>query len=217
MGGASRKNFDIFRKLCGDDTLKNVTIVTTMWGEVDSAKGTAREERLKTDEKFFKPAIDNDALLVRHDGTSDTARTIIRDVVQRNSAKPLCVQRELVTEGKKITETSAGKELYESLVEQIKDKDKLLKEAEQNLGICLKELEDERRKAQVQAEMAERVYAEELARLADELERVKKPRGRFRYFTKNSPLGYLARAVRGIFTEVIAPIIVQEVLQANNG
>lgn len=31
MGGASKHILEIFRKLCGDDCLENVTHVTTMW------------------------------------------------------------------------------------------------------------------------------------------------------------------------------------------
>ena len=227
VGGAARKNFDMFRKLCGDDTLKNVTIVTTMWGEVDSAKGAAREGQLRADEKFFKLAIDNDAQLVRHDNTLDMARAIIWDVVQRNSAAPLCVQKELVTEGKNIIETSAGKELDEVLVKQIQDQEKLLEDTVLTLGMCLQELEDERKKKEkAERERANLVqgYAEELARLnrmINELRRAREHRGRFarRFsrFAKKSPLGYLARAVRSIFTEVVAPVMVQDLLQPNDG
>ena len=49
MGGISSRTFRMFHKLlCGDDTLKNVVIVTTMWDEVvDQAKGEMREAELK--------------------------------------------------------------------------------------------------------------------------------------------------------------------------
>ena len=32
--GITRRNFEIFRGLCGDETLKNVILVINMWGEV---------------------------------------------------------------------------------------------------------------------------------------------------------------------------------------
>ncbi|KAJ3556344.1 hypothetical protein NM688_g2081 [Phlebia brevispora] len=34
MSGISRRNFGMIRSLCGDNTLKNVIIVTNMWGEI---------------------------------------------------------------------------------------------------------------------------------------------------------------------------------------
>ncbi|THH15941.1 hypothetical protein EUX98_g9380, partial [Antrodiella citrinella] len=34
MGGVAKKNFRLFRKLCGDETLRSVIIATTMWQDV---------------------------------------------------------------------------------------------------------------------------------------------------------------------------------------
>jgi hypothetical protein len=46
MSGISMRNFDMLRKLCGDDTLKNMVIVANWWGEVDREVGEAREAEL---------------------------------------------------------------------------------------------------------------------------------------------------------------------------
>lgn len=46
MTNVSRRNFRIFRKLCGDETLKNVTIVRNMWSEVTLERGAERECQL---------------------------------------------------------------------------------------------------------------------------------------------------------------------------
>src|ERR1700721_3748819 len=63
MGGISKRNFRLFRELCGDSTLKNVAIVTNMWNEVSLDVATAREQELANEDAFFKPAIEKQAQL----------------------------------------------------------------------------------------------------------------------------------------------------------
>ena len=114
MGGISRRNFSMFRNLCGDETLGNVVIVTNMWGEVSPEKGAARELELRTDGILFKPVVDKGALMLRHDRTLASAHAILRHIVD-NRPKALRIQRELVDEGKDITQTAAGVELDREL------------------------------------------------------------------------------------------------------
>ena len=104
----------MFRKLCGDETLRNVVIVTNMWGEVTLEKGAARELELRTDDVLFKPVIDKGAVMVRHDNTLGSAQAIMRQLVD-NKPRALRIQRELVDEGKDITQTAAGEELNREL------------------------------------------------------------------------------------------------------
>lgn len=119
MTGTSKKNFDMFRKLCGDDALKNTLIVTNMWGEVDHKAGKAREAKLAKADLFFKPVLDRKARMVRHENTVASAEKIIR-LVANNRPLPLRIQEELVKERKTILETSAGEELSRELNVQIK-------------------------------------------------------------------------------------------------
>jgi len=65
MGGISTRNFNMFRKLCGDSTLQNVVIITNMWGEVDPQVGGAREAELVREDIFFKPVLDKGAQIAR--------------------------------------------------------------------------------------------------------------------------------------------------------
>lgn len=108
----------MFRKLCGDDTLKNVLIVTTMWSLVNHDVGEAREHELKTDERFFKPVLDKGATMVRHDNTRQTAHAILRRVL-RNHPLPLDIQHEMVDQGKDISETAAAAEIDRQLTELV--------------------------------------------------------------------------------------------------
>ncbi|KZP08953.1 hypothetical protein FIBSPDRAFT_839749 [Athelia psychrophila] len=108
MGGTAMHNFNIFRTLCGDGSLKNVAIVTNFWSEVTPAEGAEREKLLQA--VFFKPALDKQAKLLRHDGTRASASTIIA-AVTGNAPIALDIQTELVDANKSILETAVGTEL----------------------------------------------------------------------------------------------------------
>ena len=123
----------MFRKLCGDDTLKNVVIVTNMWGEVTPERGAARELELQTDDMFFKPAMDKGAQMVRHMNTKATAEAVLLRVIH-NKPLALQIQKELVDEGRDITETAAGEELNREL-------NKLAEQHREQLHTLQKEME----------------------------------------------------------------------------
>ncbi|EKM58588.1 uncharacterized protein PHACADRAFT_90161, partial [Phanerochaete carnosa HHB-10118-sp] len=114
MGGISRRNLNMFRKLCGDEALGNVVVVTNMWGEVTSERGAAREHQLRTDERLFAPVLQGGATMLRHDNTYESAQAILAHLVG-NRPRALRIQRELVDEGRDIAETAAGAELGSEL------------------------------------------------------------------------------------------------------
>ncbi|KAK7682607.1 hypothetical protein QCA50_014407 [Cerrena zonata] len=182
MGGTSRRNFKMFRKLCGDDTLKNVLIVTTMWGIVETSIGEAREKELATNELLFKPALDKGAAMVRHDNTPVRAQEILR-IIMKNHPAPLRIQRELVDEGKTITETAAGEELgreFAALVKKHKEemqqvRDEMKEALAQRDFETKKELEECERKLQAERARAER----EMARLQAEYKEEKRQMGEY--------------------------------------
>jgi hypothetical protein len=117
MGGISQRNFNMFYELCGNSTLKNVAIVTNMWGEVSQAIGEARERELATEEMFFGSAIGNGAVLLRHNKTVQSAQAILRHVVH-NRPLALRIQQEIVDERKDLEDTGAGEVLYRDLKAQ---------------------------------------------------------------------------------------------------
>ena len=116
VGGVARRNFSMFRKLCGDENLRNVAIVTNMWGDVDFSRAEAREMQLRTDPDLFQPAVELGATLLRHQNTVESARAIISHFSD-NYPITLCIQRELVDECLDISETSAGQELDRELID----------------------------------------------------------------------------------------------------
>lgn len=114
MSGLSTRNFRMLRHLCGEKTLKNLAIVTNMWGEVPAAVGEAREAELASQDLFFKPALDKGATLLRHINTLDSAMNVLRYIIG-NTPLPLQIQSEMVDSGMALSETAAGGELRAEL------------------------------------------------------------------------------------------------------
>ncbi len=137
VGGVSRRNFSMFRKLCGDETLKNVVIVTNMWGEVTLERGAARELELATDDLLFKPVLSNGARMVRHSNIVSSAEAVLLYLIH-NRPRALQIQQELVDDGKDISETAAGQELARELVELEKKHREQLAEVQKELKEAMK-------------------------------------------------------------------------------
>ena len=121
MDWMSMINFKMFRKLCGDTTLRNAVIVTNMWGQVDLQVGIAREVELMREDTFFKPVVVRGTRIIRHWNSSISARHIIHRV-RNNHPLPLLIQKELVDEHKNIYETSASEELALEINAQIRER-----------------------------------------------------------------------------------------------
>ncbi|KAF9465616.1 P-loop containing nucleoside triphosphate hydrolase protein [Collybia nuda] len=161
MGGISTRNFRMFRQLCGESTLKNVVIVTNMWGQVSPSVGEARERELATEDMFFKPVLDKGAQLVRHDNTFGSAQVILQLIVP-NKPEALRIQRELVDEHMDISQTAAAEELNRELMEQARRHRAELKGLEEEMKIAIKQQDEETRKE----------LEEEYRKLHKEMERV---------------------------------------------
>ncbi|KAL0057737.1 hypothetical protein AAF712_015612 [Marasmius tenuissimus] len=101
MGGMSVDNFRMFRKLCGEATLRSVVIVTNGWEEVPKENGEARERELGC--TLFKPALDEGAQLARHHNTYESAVAIMGSL---NNSPPLQARTGTVGEGKQLDATA---------------------------------------------------------------------------------------------------------------
>ncbi|KAF7789639.1 hypothetical protein EIP86_000585 [Pleurotus ostreatoroseus] len=154
VGGIAKRNFNMFRKLCGDETLQNVVIVTNMWGEVTPERGAAREQELRTDEVLFKPVIDKGAQMLRHENTLQSAHAILWHLIN-NRPQALRIQRELVDEGKDITQTAAGEELDRELAELARKHAEQLAEIQKEMeeALAAKDMETKRELEEVRKEL----------------------------------------------------------------
>ena len=173
--GISGRNFRMFRELCGESTLKNVVLVTNMWGDVSSEIGEAREDELSS--KFFKPVLDKHARMVRHHNTTQSSHDIIRKIMT-NHPEVLQIQRELVDEDKDIVDTAAGEAVNQELSEQIKRHRVELEKLQQEMAQALmkkddetrQELDEERRKLQEMIEKTQKDSEEMAEKYAAEKE-----------------------------------------------
>ena len=117
----------MFRELCGDRTLKNVVLVTNMWGRVTPSLGVGREKQLQS--KHFKSAIDKGARLLRYDDTPESAQEILRTILH-NEPEVLKIQQELVEEHKEMGQTGAGAELSKEMRKMMESRTKEIKQLE---------------------------------------------------------------------------------------
>ena len=117
MGGISRRNFGMFRSLCGEKTMQNVLIVTNMWGEVPDSVGATREAELKTSPALFKPVIDQGARMVRHHNTLCSAQDALQHLVS-NTPVAIQIQAEIVEQHKGVEHTAASAVLETEEIER---------------------------------------------------------------------------------------------------
>jgi len=156
----------MFRELCGEKTLRNVILVTNKWGQVTPKQGADREQQLK--DNYFKAAIEKGAQPCRHRNTSESARKILRKILE-NKPLTLKIQRELIDERKDIGQTGAGAELNREIREAVEKYQRDIRELEERMRKTIEmdeesreEMEEEKRK--MQEEM------EKLRRDSDEME-----------------------------------------------
>ena len=235
FGGIAGRNFDMFRKLCGDTALKNVVLVTNMWGEVSRDIGEAREGELSSE--FFKSALHKGAKMVRHHNTIESAHKIIR-MIAENPPVVLRIQRELVDERRDIVNTAAGQAINRELNDQIQRNQAELKEVQEEMAQALRErdeetareLEEEKRRLQERMEELAKDSGGMGANYAAEKERVeakvkeveqeaKRERERSEAEGKRHPADRTRRLLGGTNVCVVdrKTMVEQEMLQARSG
>ena len=156
FSGIAGRNFKIFRELCGETSLKNIVLVTNMWGEVKHDVGEARERELAS--IFLKPALDKGAQMIPHYNTEQSAHDVIRHIMN-NHPVVLQIQRELVDEQKDVTNTAAGEAVNTELTEEIKRHEAELNAVREEMMRTLEE----------KHERARQMLKEETRRLEDEM------------------------------------------------
>jgi hypothetical protein len=168
VGGISRRNFKMFRELCGDSSLKNVVILTNMWGEVSLQVGEAREAELAREDKFFRPALDKRAQLARHTNTVESAKAILRLLVQKKPVA-LRIQRELVDQHKDISQTAAGEELNRELMLQAQKHREEMRKLQEDMQAAINERDEETRR---ELEEEHRKLRERMAKVQNDSEKL---------------------------------------------
>ncbi|KAF4966909.1 hypothetical protein FSARC_5473 [Fusarium sarcochroum] len=107
IGNTSTRNIKLFRKLCGDDNLGNVVLLTNKWEVCDKNTAERRFQELTFDGKFWKKLIDLGASAHRYHNDSVQAEILVKMVLEKQPTA-LSIQRQLVVERKKFIDTDMG-------------------------------------------------------------------------------------------------------------
>jgi hypothetical protein len=115
MAGAPHRNLRMFAQLCGDQGVKKVILVTTMWDTIKTWTGAQREHDLRRN--YWSAMMEKGALVARFRNTQQTAWKIIDMIIQDSTTEVLLLQEELVDLKLRLNETKAGIMLYSNLQE----------------------------------------------------------------------------------------------------
>ncbi|KAH7138411.1 P-loop containing nucleoside triphosphate hydrolase protein [Dendryphion nanum] len=106
FGGSSVKNLTLFEKLTGQDSMKNVVLLSTKWDGIDQETGEQRDQELKSTPSFWKIMLADGAKALRHNGTKTSAEKVVLALLNR---QPAAVRLQIeLAQGKRISETAAG-------------------------------------------------------------------------------------------------------------
>ncbi|KAF2163636.1 hypothetical protein M409DRAFT_25824 [Zasmidium cellare ATCC 36951] len=125
MYGSSLRNLKMFRDLCGDSPMKNVVLVTNRWEQAralgDFDKAREKEQQLRTSSLFWEPLMKRGAEMLRwEDAQQASAFAVIRKFLTKN-AEVLQIQTEIVEQGKKLIDTTAGTTVNEEVLKKDKE------------------------------------------------------------------------------------------------
>ncbi len=143
--GSALKNLQMFKALCGEASLPNVVLVTTMWNMLGQSadsydSGVRRENELKTNDHFWGLMEKRGSRIVRHDGDAESALSIVSLLVDKKKrCPPLDIQRQMVDEGKPLDETAAGQVVQKELLEALKGRQREIADYQQSMEDALKE------------------------------------------------------------------------------
>ncbi|CAE6423742.1 unnamed protein product [Rhizoctonia solani] len=130
IGGASLRQMNMFKALCGTSAFKNVVYVTNMWSEPPTEDEILREQELRDSDEFFADPLAEGAQMVRHNNTQGSAHNIIRKLL---GGEPVVtrLQRQLVDGKLPLEETGAGRVIGQDL------EDNLLKQKQEMVELMV--------------------------------------------------------------------------------
>lgn len=108
MEGSDMDALRTFQELVGEAAMSNVVLVSTKWGKFrPEERSIAFNREAELRDKFWKGLIGKGAQAVRFDGDTASAQGLVSQLITMDEVT-LALQHELVTEEKKLNETSAG-------------------------------------------------------------------------------------------------------------
>ncbi|KAI1291688.1 hypothetical protein F5Y03DRAFT_403165 [Xylaria venustula] len=143
MQGSALKNIQMFRSLCGDDALRKVVLVTTLWDIENLDIAVKREKELKETTQYWGGMVAKGSQVFRHDNTRHSAFSLIENFIRDSSKVVLGIQKEIVSDRKPLDETEVGKNVKIMLEEQNASLKKDIKNLESELRMALRTKDEE--------------------------------------------------------------------------
>ncbi|KAF2671143.1 hypothetical protein BT63DRAFT_399455 [Microthyrium microscopicum] len=108
--GHSRRYFEMFKKLCGEEAFGNIVLVTTMWDRVrEKDYGEARNRFQEMRDKYWSEMEEMGASIAEFNGEEpSTAQGIIYELYHKEQIV-LRIQRDIHEQGLRLDETTAGR------------------------------------------------------------------------------------------------------------
>ena len=125
----------MFRKLWGDEALKNVVLGTTKWDKVELEVGQDREIQLRRN--FWKEMTQHGSVIMQVHADSASAWEIINHILKNSRVEVLRIHEELLELQKVIPETDAGRTLLytlEDLRKQLLAQERIANMGDRQLG-----------------------------------------------------------------------------------
>ena len=169
MQGSAKKNLMMFKKLCGDNALKNVILITSMWDRVAEKEGAKRERELTQTPEFWGFMISKGSKAYRHNNSIESAKQLLRHFLPDIKLKiTLDLQQEMVDRNMSLDQTGAGRELENEIAKERARFKIELKEIREQLMEAMKERDKEAESAMREIQ---REYEDKLERLGkDQME-----------------------------------------------
>ena len=170
IGGAGMKNLRMFKKLCGDNSLSNVVLATTMWSQVNPEEAVKREKELTSKSDFWKYMIDQGSQVFRQDAGQESAMAIVRSLIDRRRPITLDIQVDMVDKKMTLDQTAAGKELEGEIAKQREMYEKKMEKLRKDMDEAIRK-KDEALKEELAEYKAE--IDEKMQKDREEMERMR--------------------------------------------
>ena len=151
MEGSSLLNLTVMQKLCGSETFENVVLASTFWDLVEEHSGVRRENELCKTPHFWGGMKRNGSRVIRIQDYAQSKDVLLQLAGKREVA--LQIQREMVEDEKKLSDTAAGQKLNQELARLQEEHQQQKRAIEERAQAELK-LREERNKRKLAEELA---------------------------------------------------------------
>lgn len=133
MSGLAIRSLRLFEKLCGEECFRIVVLASTMWDQIDTDTGKAKEKELVENDDFWGKLERGGAQLRRLNGDANSARKVLLDIVENDQSAVMNIQREIIDEGLDLDQTEAGDFILNTFLKKRSQYRKELSEVERSV------------------------------------------------------------------------------------